>query len=215
MSTFFIIILSIALILISLFSILIILMQRPSEDAGMGSALGGGAVTSIFGGEAGNILHRWTIGSTISFFVLSCILSLLYMAREGKKKVVMDLIASPGILATPSLVQEKAGPEAGSSDNPDEQPNKAEVGGTFSEEERSPDAQILSFLKQMEATEDTASIPDGMAFESNPGHPATDSPSELSFGPDAPLLSQEEEEKISEEGEASIEEVEGSSHSQD
>jgi preprotein translocase subunit SecG len=108
MSTFFIIILSIALILISLFSVLIILMQRPSEDAGMGSALGGGAVTSIFGGEAGNVLHRWTIASTILFFIISFILSLLYMAREGKKEVVMDLIASPSAVATSSQPEGEA-----------------------------------------------------------------------------------------------------------
>jgi protein translocase SecG subunit len=77
-------------------------MQRPSEDAGMGSALGGGAVTSIFGGEAGNVLHRWTIVSTILFFIISFILSLLYMAREGKKEVVMDLIASLNALGNSS-----------------------------------------------------------------------------------------------------------------
>jgi protein translocase SecG subunit len=99
MSTFFVIIFSIILILVSLFSVLIILMQRPSEDAGMGAALGSGAVTSIFGGEAGNVLHQWTIISTILFFTLSCLLSMLYMAREGKKGTVMDFIASPTISA--------------------------------------------------------------------------------------------------------------------
>lgn len=111
MTSFLIVLLSLALTLISLFSVLIILMQRPSEDAGMGSALGGGAVTSIFGGEAGNVLHRWTISSTILFFLLSLLLSLLYMAREGKKEVIMKLISAPKSLAAPApLPEEEASP---------------------------------------------------------------------------------------------------------
>jgi protein translocase SecG subunit len=115
MVTFFVIVLSIVLILLSLFSVLIILMQRPSEDAGMGSALGGGAVTSIFGGEAGNILHRWTVVSTILFFILSLILSMLYMAREGEKEVIMDVIASPSDMFTPA--QDEATVDNGDSEN--------------------------------------------------------------------------------------------------
>ncbi|MDR3143375.1 MAG: preprotein translocase subunit SecG [Puniceicoccales bacterium] len=102
MTSFLVVLLSLALILISLFNVLIILMQRPSEDAGMGSALGGGAVASIFGGEAGNILHRWTITSTILFFLLSLLLSMLYMAREGKKEVIMKWISAPESLAVPT-----------------------------------------------------------------------------------------------------------------
>lgn len=199
MSTFFIIILSIALILISLFSVLIILMQRPSEDAGMGSALGGGAVTSIFGGEAGNVLHRWTIASTILFFIISFILSLLYMAREGKKEVVMDLITSPRILATSSSAQEKTNTEAENSNNPKEQPGSAEV-EILSEEDGAPDASIASLLKKMESTTD---ISDEMTLENNPEYSVTSGPSELLSDLDKTFLSQEEgevsEEKISEE----------------
>ena len=145
MSTFFIIILSITLILISLFSVLIILMQRPSEDAGMGSALGGGAVTSIFGGEAGNVLHRWTIVSTILFFIISFLLSLLYMAREGKKEVVMDLIASPSALATSSESEEEnveetetSGIEA-SVDNDDSESASTNIYSKEFEEEEKPE----------------------------------------------------------------------------
>jgi preprotein translocase subunit SecG len=112
MISFLIVLLSLSLTLISLFSVLIILMQRPSEDAGMGSALGGGAVTSIFGGEAGNILHRWTISSTILFFLLSLLLSLLYMAREGKKEVIMKLISAPESLAVSVPKSEEESPAA-------------------------------------------------------------------------------------------------------
>ena len=61
----------VALVLLCLFIILIILMQRPSANAGMGSALGGGAAEQAFGSETGNILTRATVWATIAFFVIS------------------------------------------------------------------------------------------------------------------------------------------------
>jgi preprotein translocase subunit SecG len=61
----------VALVLLCLFIILIILMQRPSANAGMGSALGGGAAEQAFGAETGNILTKATVWSTIAFFVIS------------------------------------------------------------------------------------------------------------------------------------------------
>ena len=61
----------VALLLLSLFIILIVLMQRPSANAGMGSSLGGGAAEQAFGAETGNILTRSTVWATIGFFVVS------------------------------------------------------------------------------------------------------------------------------------------------
>ena len=60
----------VALIVLSLFIILVVLMQRPSSNAGMGSTLGGGAAEQAFGSETGNILTKATVWSTIIFFVL-------------------------------------------------------------------------------------------------------------------------------------------------
>ena len=59
------------LLLLSAFVVLVILMQKPSANAGMGSALGGGAAEQAFGGEAANVLTRTTIFSIIGFFVLA------------------------------------------------------------------------------------------------------------------------------------------------
>ena len=83
MVTFFIFVLTAILLLVCVFSVLLILMQRPSEDSGMGAALGGGAATSVFGGEAGNVLARWTKYSVVVFYVLSFILSMLHMSCES------------------------------------------------------------------------------------------------------------------------------------
>ena len=71
MATFFIALFSVVLVLVCLFVTLLVLMQKPSSNSGMGAALGGGAAEQAFGGEAGNVLTRGTIYAIIAFFVLS------------------------------------------------------------------------------------------------------------------------------------------------
>jgi protein translocase SecG subunit len=77
--TFLIVLLSIALLGVSAFAVLLILMQRSPEGGGFGSALGGGAVESIFGGDAGDVLIRGTAKAIGAFFLLSFLLSLCYV----------------------------------------------------------------------------------------------------------------------------------------
>lgn len=86
MSTFLLVILSIALVLISLFGILVVLMQRPSESSGFGSSLGASAMDSAFGGEASSVLVRATVKCIILFFIVSMALSLVYVARVNQQK---------------------------------------------------------------------------------------------------------------------------------
>lgn len=74
---------SVVLVLISLFVTLIVLMQRPSANAGMGSSLGGGIAESAFGGESGNVLTRWTIYCVVAFFIIAFGLYLFHMSRLG------------------------------------------------------------------------------------------------------------------------------------
>ena len=69
-------ILTFILILVSLFLILVVLMQRAKSDGGMGAAIGGGMAESAFGGETSNVLTKATINSAIAFFVLSFLLYL-------------------------------------------------------------------------------------------------------------------------------------------
>ncbi|MDR1590602.1 MAG: preprotein translocase subunit SecG [Puniceicoccales bacterium] len=82
MSAFFIFILTSFLLFLCAITVLFILMQRPSEESGMGATLGGSAVTSIFGGEGINTLARITKYCVAIFFTLSFFLSLLHMALE-------------------------------------------------------------------------------------------------------------------------------------
>ena len=62
--------LTFALLLVSGFLILVVLMQK-SKDGGMGSALGGGMTESAFGAETGNVLFNATRNATIAFFILA------------------------------------------------------------------------------------------------------------------------------------------------
>lgn len=78
-----IVIFTAVLLILSAFVVLIILMQKPSANAGMGSALGGGAAEQAFGGNAANVLTKTTIFAIIGFFVLSFALYLGNLAMNN------------------------------------------------------------------------------------------------------------------------------------
>ncbi len=71
MANIFINIFTVVLILISVFLVLLVLMQKAKNDGGVGAAMGGGMAEATFGAETGNILTGATIKATIAFFVLS------------------------------------------------------------------------------------------------------------------------------------------------
>jgi protein translocase SecG subunit len=68
------------------FTILLILMQRPSEETGLGATLGGSAAAAVLGGEAVNVLAKITKYCVIAFFVLAFVLSMLHLALEETNK---------------------------------------------------------------------------------------------------------------------------------
>ena len=91
MLTFFISVGSIALICLCAWLILLILMQKPSANAGMGAALGGGAAESAFGGEASNVLTRWTVYGIVAFFLITLFLTLGQIYRHHHDKSFQEL----------------------------------------------------------------------------------------------------------------------------
>ncbi|MEO0039750.1 MAG: hypothetical protein RIS38_698 [Verrucomicrobiota bacterium] len=92
----------VALFLVCLLVVLVILMQRPSANAGMGAALGGGAAETVFGGESANVLSKMTTTLTVILFILSFGLYLGFVARE--KPTVKALDAAATAPATPAPV---------------------------------------------------------------------------------------------------------------
>lgn len=95
--------LTFVLIIVSLFMVLVILMQRPNTNAGMGAAFGGGMTESAFGAETSNILTKATRYSAIAFFVLCLSLYLLHIGKVSKTE--------DGQFFLPSI-QEEAAPTA-------------------------------------------------------------------------------------------------------
>ena len=76
-------ILTFVLIIVSLFLIFVVLMQRAKSDGGVGAAMGGGVAESTFGAETGNVLSKSTINAAIAFFVISFA---LYLANIYQSK---------------------------------------------------------------------------------------------------------------------------------
>lgn len=97
-------ILTFLLILVSVFMVLVILMQRAKSDGGVGAALGGGMAEAAFGGESGNVLSRATTFAAVAFFVLSLGLYLgrLHQHREQLRESPVTLPSSPELLPAPA-----------------------------------------------------------------------------------------------------------------
>lgn len=92
--------------LVCLFVTLLVLMQKPSANSGMGAALGGGAAEQAFGGEATNVLTRGTIYAIIAFFLLSFGLYLGTLANSQPREVPSEG-ASISKLTEGEVVEEK------------------------------------------------------------------------------------------------------------
>lgn len=95
---------ALVLAFVCLLTVLVILMQRPSANAGMGAALGGGAAESAFGGEAGNVLTKTTNVFIITFLVLSLALFLGFKANKnaGKSGSVIEDLKKSAPVAPPA-----------------------------------------------------------------------------------------------------------------
>ncbi len=115
MGALFISLLTLFLVLISVFVVLIVLMQRTSQSGGMGAALGGGAAESTFGAEANNILTKGTVYGIIAFFVTALALYLIYQAKASDAVEANDarlLVAPEETIVKEESVIETATPLA-------------------------------------------------------------------------------------------------------
>ncbi len=83
MANIFLTVFTFILIIICLFLVFVVLLQRANTNAGLGTAFGGGMAESTFGAETGNILTKSTIGASVAFFVISFGLYLGYIAKTG------------------------------------------------------------------------------------------------------------------------------------
>jgi len=69
--------LTVVMVLDCLVLILLVLIQLPKKEAGMGLAFGGAATDALFGAGSGNVLTKITKYAATTFFVLAVVLSIM------------------------------------------------------------------------------------------------------------------------------------------
>ncbi|HOW65789.1 MAG TPA: preprotein translocase subunit SecG [Candidatus Paceibacterota bacterium] len=77
-------VLTAVLVLDSLLLMLLILIQLPKKEAGVGQAFGGAATDALFGAGGGNALTKMTKYAAVVFFVLAFGLSVIISKRVHK-----------------------------------------------------------------------------------------------------------------------------------
>src|ERR1051325_1998791 len=121
MSGFIIGFLTVLLILNCLVLILLILVQLPKKDAGMGgTAFGGAATDALFGAGTGNALTKLTKYATGIFFILTLSLWIIHLksarTTESDFKRAVESAAQPAPAKTPQ--KPVTGPNVFSLSNP-------------------------------------------------------------------------------------------------
>ncbi len=97
--------LTIILFLNSIVLILLVLMQLPKKEAGLGTAFGGGATDALFGANTGNVLTVATKYSAIIFLSVSLILSVINSHRSKSLGSTIDeALNTPDPTPVPSAV---------------------------------------------------------------------------------------------------------------
>ena len=75
---------TVVMVLDCLVLILLVLIQLPKKEAGMGLAFGGAATDALFGAGSGNVLTKITKYAAGTFFVLAVLLSVMQRYYHGR-----------------------------------------------------------------------------------------------------------------------------------
>src|SRR5687767_10271979 len=78
--------LTVILVLDCLFLMLLVMVQLPKKEAGLGQAFGGGATDALFGAGSGNALTKMTKYATIIFFALTLGVTILNAHQARNKR---------------------------------------------------------------------------------------------------------------------------------
>ena len=112
MLTFGIYFLTAVLVLDCIFLVLLVLVQLPKKEAGMGQAFGGAATDALFGAGSGKVLTKVTKWGAVIFFVLSIALTVmgtlkstgsagrLQQLMQQNKPVVENAVPAPAPTST-------------------------------------------------------------------------------------------------------------------
>ena len=84
------------LVLDCLLLVLLILIQLPKKDAGIGQAFGGGTTDALFGAGSGNALTKMTKYATVIFLVLTLGLSILNAHHKNRPSNLQESLQKLG-----------------------------------------------------------------------------------------------------------------------
>lgn len=105
------------LVLISIFLVLVVLMQKAKSDGAV-AALGSGGMESTFGAETGNVLTKATINAAILFFVLSFGLYLAHVYQAKNRGSADEKLPTVTAPATTEPAPAAPAPTQGEPKNP-------------------------------------------------------------------------------------------------
>jgi preprotein translocase subunit SecG len=98
-------------VLVALFLILLVLMQK-SQDQGVGAAFGGGVTDTVFGAGTTTALVRMTIWCAVIMLGSTLLLAVLHAKRGGRETLMERAVQSAPVARTPAAgeLQLPAGP---------------------------------------------------------------------------------------------------------
>ena len=96
------------LIIVCLFLVFVVLLQRANTNAGLGTAFGGGIAESTFGANTGNILTRSTIFASCAFFIISFGLYLGYILKSENSITGGEMLPKLSSQPLPIQIDENA-----------------------------------------------------------------------------------------------------------
>lgn len=105
---------TILLILDCLILGLLIMIQLPKKEAGVGVAFGGGATDALFGAGSGTALTKLTKYTAIAFFVLVLLLSVFNSASTSSSSAFRQQLQKAGPTAPAHVPAPAANPAASS-----------------------------------------------------------------------------------------------------
>jgi preprotein translocase subunit SecG len=118
--TFIIGLLTVVMVLNCLFLILLVLIQLPKKEAGLGVAFGSSATDALFGAGSGNVLTKLTKYSAGIFFGLAILLSVMqsHYHRQSSTEFQRELdkqTKQSGGIQLPPVAPAPSTPAAGTS----------------------------------------------------------------------------------------------------
>ena len=118
--SFIIGILTFFLVVNCLLLILLVLIQLPKKEAGMGSAFGGGATEALFGAGSGNVLTKLTKFAAGSFLIICFGLSVMIIKNNGDASAIdseLEKVSAQAKAEAAESAFESGAGEAASSDS--------------------------------------------------------------------------------------------------